>query len=256
MWERTFDAPTAWYHMNAYKKRTNANAYYSPGVDRFFAVDSLDPYTAYEVAKILSSKMPAISVCILTTNDPTIDNTNCHEYTIRNKNAIQIGSSVLFNRQHPSIRKLPPESLEHVGPELSADYTGNENEKTFNLFKEYARFTIQVWHAAKICEMCFNYLPMEDYAVLFNQSMPEGFSAPADNANGELETGITNEIKKILYNSNSTTEALDSIAAMWRTNLTPHTTYWKDLFYKLIEVTPPADLTTSTSIEKYSGYLL
>lgn len=257
MWDKTFDSGTSWIHMNGFKKRSNANAFYSPGVDRFFAVDSLDPYTAFEVAQILSGKMPGISVCVLSGDDAWFDNNNCHEYTLAVKSVLMPGNSVLYNRQIPTIRKIPPRSIAHVGG-MTADYTDNNNYQTFLEFKLYAQFVIQCWHSAKICEMYFNFAPMEMYTQdFFGDAVPTDFATPVDNVNGQLKTGITKEIKKILYDSNSSAEALATIADMWRKNLTPLSVHWKDLFYRSLTIDPPADLKSAdANIEQYSGFLL
>lgn len=257
MWDKTFNSGTAWIHMNGFKRRSNANVFYSPGVDRMFAVDSADPYTAYEVALLLSSKVPGIAVCILTVEDPWFDNSNCHQYTLKDKLILSPGSSILFNRQLPMIRKLPTGSIINVGA-LPSDYTNNENYKQFLALQEYAKFVIQAWHSAKICEMYFNFAPMEMFAKeFFGELLPENFAVQVDNINGDVQTGITKEIKKILYTSNSPEEALDLIHNAWRRNITPFSTYWKDTFYKMIEVVPPEDLRSAErNTDRYSGYLL
>lgn len=257
MWEKTVGAKTCNFHMNTFNKRYNANCYYSPGVDRFFAVDSLDPYTALEVAQLLSGKMPGIAVCVLGKDDVIMNNENCHEYTLEEKQVFALGASILFSRQIPAIRRFVDKSVKHVGPVMPDDYTNNENYNVFMQFKQYARFVIQAWHAAKTCDMQFNFLPMEQYANDFFDVLNPGFNAPADNVNGQLKTGITKEIKKILYFSNSHEEALDKIAQMWRENNTPLSVYWRAQFYNLLEISPPADLVNSdVDTSRYSGYIL
>lgn len=257
MWEKTMAAKTAYFHMNRFNKRINANCYYSPGVDRFFAVDTLDPYTALEVAQLLSGKMPGIAVCVLGPDDVTMTNENCHEYTLEEKQVFALGASILFSRQIPAIRRFVNKSVRHVGAQLPPDYDNNDNGAVFMQFKQYARFVIQAWHAAKTCEMQFNFLPMEQYNDDFFASLNPGFETPVDNVNGQLKTGITKEIKKILYFSNSHEEALDKIAQMWRENNTPLAIYWRRQFYNLLEIDPPADLVTiEADTSQYSGYIL
>jgi hypothetical protein len=257
MWEKTVVAKTANFHMNRYNKRFNANCYYSPGVDRFFAVDSLDPYTALEIAQLLSGKMPGIAVCVLGPDDAVMSNENCHEFTLEEKQVFALGASILFSRQIPAIRRFVNKSVRHVGPKMPPDYDNNEHYEVFMKFKQYARFVIQAWHSAKTCEMQFNFLPMEQYTNDFFDVLNPGFETPADNVNGQLKTGITKEIKKILYFSNSHEEALDKIAQMWRENNTPLSTYWRQQFYNLLEIDPPADLQVAdVDTSRYSGYIL
>ena len=257
MWEKTLGAKTNNFHMNMVNKRSNANCYYSPGVDRFFAVDTLDPYTSFEVAQLLSGKMPGIAVCVLGTDDVRMTNENCHEYTLEEKQVFALGASILFSRQIPAIRRFMTKSVVHVGETLPADYTNPIHAEVFMQFKQYARFVIQAWHSAKTCDMQFNFLPMEQYANDFFDTLNPGFEAPADNVNGNLKTGITKEIKKILYFSNSHEEALEKIAQMWRENNTPLSVYWRAQFYNLLEIDPPADLATAdVDTSRYSGYIL
>jgi len=256
MWNKTFEARTANFHMNAFKKRSNANCYYSPGVDRFFAVDTLDPYTALEIAQLLSGKMPGIAVCILGVEDAFLTNDNCHNFTLSEKQVFATGASILFSRQIPAIRRFPPNSVVKT-ESMPLDYKDNAHFEVFLQFKQYAQFVIQAWHAAKQCDCIFNFMPMEQYANNYFKDLNPGFNTPADNVNGELKTGVTNEIRKILYFSNTHSEALEQIAQMWRTNNTPLSQAWRTQFYNLLEIDPPTDLLNAEiDIERYSGYLL
>jgi hypothetical protein len=256
MWEKTNEAKTANFHMNGFRKRSNANCYYSPGVDRFFAVDTLDPYTALEVAQLLSGKMPGIAVCILSVDDAFMTNDNCHEYTLSEKQVFAAGASILFSRQIPAIRRFQSGAVVNTTA-MPLDYQDNANFEVFLQFKQYARFVIQAWHAAKQSDCIFNFMPMEQYATSYFQDLDSGFDTPADNVNGDLKTGITKEIKKILYFSDTHVEALDQIAQLWRTNNTPLSQAWRAQFYNLLEIDPPTDLLTAEiDIERYSGYLL
>lgn len=257
MWNKTYDSGFHWFHMNGFKKRTNANAFYSPGVDRIFAVDAYDPYTAFEVAIILSGKVPGITVCILDTSEPWIDNNNCHKFTLKDKSILSPGSSVLFNRQNPLIRRLPPNSLVEK-ESMPLDYIDNENYQSFLALQDYTKFVIHAWHAAKVCEVMFNFYPLETYAKDFlSDCIPESFDVRVDSGNAELRTGITKEIKKILYSSNNSNEALSAIEKLWKNNTTPLTTYWRDMFYKAISMPVPETLLdTKVDLNNYSGWIL
>ncbi len=257
-WGRTMEAKINGYFMNGFKRRPNANVYYSPGVDRLFAVDNYDPYTALEIAQILSSKMPAIAVLILFRDEIVgVHNGNCTSYTIRNKNPIPGQAALLFSRQTPVIRKLDSAQLVQV-EDFPADYNYNENLNTFVLFSEYAKFVIRAWHTAKICEMTHNVTPMTAFDSFLADIKPAGWATPVDNANGASKCGITTEIKRILYFSDNIEEALERIADMWRANNTPLTMHWRKQFYALLEEsTEPNDLQQSKlNLDNYSGYLL
>jgi len=246
------------FHMNGFRRRANANVYYSPGVDRLFAVDTFDPYTSLEIAQILSSKMPAIAVLILH-KDEILDvtNLNCINYTLKNKNPIPGQAALLFSRQMPVICKLTGPQLV-LEEDFPLDFQG-ESLNTFLLFHEYAKFVIWAWHSAKICDMTHNLLPMAGYRNSFlSDIVPQDFQAPADNTNGNSTLGITAEIKRILYFSDNIEQALESLAELWRNNTTPLCLHWRRQFYTLLQHVPePEDLqNTKLDLEKYSGYLL
>jgi hypothetical protein len=255
---RTVDTRIGSFFMNGFKRRPNANVYYSPGVDRLFAVDNFDPYTSMEIAQILSSKMPAIAVLILHKDEVVgVNNGNCTNYTIKNKNPIPGQAALLFSRQMPVVRKLDGPQLIQV-EDFPPDYFYNENLNTFVLFCEYAKFVIRAWHAAKICDLTHNLLPMNIYDTFLNDVKPAGWATPADNANGSSQVGITTEIKRILYFSDNIDDALEQLAQMWRDNNTPLTLHWRKQFYALLEeVEEPTDLKQSKlNLDNYSGYLL
>ena len=257
-WGQTMGAKISSFFMNGFRRRPNANVYYSPGVDRLFAVDNYDPYTSMEIAQILSSKMPAIAVLILHKDEINdVHNGNCTNYTIKNKNPIPGQAALLFSRQMPVVRKLESPQL-ILADDFPADYNYNENLNTFVLFSEYAKFVIRAWHVAKICDMTHNVLPMGAYNSFLSDITPTGWAAPPDNANGTSKIGITTEIKRILYFSDNIEEALERIADMWRANNTPLTLHWRKQFYALLEEeSEPQDLQQSKlNIDNYSGYLL
>ncbi len=256
MWESTTESPVGWWHMNRVKR--NANAFYSPGVDRFFAVDSFDPYTANEIAQILSSKVPGIGVCILHKDDPLLNWDNCHEYTLINKNIFFNGASILFARQWPALRKMKDPSLKHE-PIMPLDYQDPERRAAFDELKEYSKLVIRAWHVAKLTEMHFNFMPLDDYASAFYYGViPEDMIVPVDNTNtGNIETGLTKEIRRILYYSESVKEGLDSIENMWLQNNTPLTVNWRAMFYRLMELPVPESLASGeVDYSRYSGYIL
>lgn len=251
------ETPISHWHMT--KHRHNPNTYFSPGVDRFFAVDNYDPYTAYEIGQILSSKVPGIGIAVLRANDVMMTNTNCHHYSMKVKNPFFNGAGILFARQFPALRKMQEPNVIFVDGQLPLDYQNAERSQAFFDLKEYAQYVIKAWHAAKLCEIHFNFMPMHDYADAFYQGLlPENFTLPVDNSNtGVIETGLTKEIRKILYYSESLQEAKDSICNMWLQNNVPLTANWRAMFYRLISEEVPAVLKDSTpDITRYSGYIL
>ena len=242
-WNKTFDSVISNYHMNGFKRRVNSNAYYSPTVDRFFAVDSFDPYTALEIAQILSSKMPAIVVCILTSQDIIIDSTNCIEYTIKEKNLKSGPASVLYGRQTPTLHKVPNGTTVLKKVEgFPKDFKDNEQYQTFLKFHEYAKFTILCWHAMKLSAALHNLLPTEEISENILQDLvPDNMVVPADNSNGKLDVSISKKTRQILYTSNSIEEALRSIEEIWNLNASAMTISWRKHFYYFMELPDPKE---------------
>lgn len=256
-WGHTVKAQIKHFHMNS-GNRTNANAYYSSGVDRLFAVDSFDPYTSLECAQILSSKMPAIAVVILHRDEITgINNANCSNFTIKNKNPSRTGTSLLSGRHWPIIRKMTEPQIE-LADGWPVDYQpGTENHRIFMEFHAYAKFVIRSWHAAKICESVHNVFPMQAYKNgLIRNICPDDFRAPVDAA---LEdTGILARIREILYFANGITDALDQFEKFWLENTNPFCEKWRQAFYFLLESAPEPDSLKSLKkdLNNYGPYLV
>lgn len=256
MWDKTFNAMSANWHMNANKKRSNANGFYSPGVDRFFGVDSLDPYTAFEVAQILSSKVSGIAVCVLQNTDPFFTADDCHKYTITNKSVYQ-GQNILVSRQMPAFRKMQGDAIVREDT-MPADWQQPEAWDQFLKLKDYTKFVIQAWHSAKLADMHFNYMPMEAYTdtMLFDTA-PANFDRPVDNIKGPCTQGITRTIKQILYTSNGIEEALTEIEQLWAENNTPQSGPWRSLFYRILEIDEPERLQElPVNADQFSGFLI
>lgn len=245
----------AW-NMNS--RRRNSNLYYSPGVDRLFLVDNMDPYTAFEVAHILSSKIPAIAILVADQDAPVIENEDCHLWTLNSKNVYVQGASILFGRQIPAFRKLREPGMLTKVDDLPLDYQSEEGRAAFADLQRYAKFVLTAWHAAKISEMHCNFLPMAQMTNNFFQNeMPDEFERPADSVNGSTKTGITQEIRRILYYSLDQDEALASIEQLWLTNNTPHSRFWRALFYNILSMPIPDSIqSTDFNLDQYSSYLL
>ena len=264
-WGNQIKEKVSFFHMNAWKRRPNANIFYSPGVDRCFAVDTFDPYTAFDVAKILSSKMPAIAVIVLHFEDRTdVNNGNVTDFTITDKQVIGGAAGLLFSRQTPVFRKMQKPVLEFC-ESMPLDYMpGSNGYDTFMKFSEYTKFVIRCWHATKLFDMVHNFLPMEEFANEYlSGEVPDDMCLPADSSNTTTsDLGPKNEIRRILYNADSIDEAMSKIADMWRNNNTPHSFPMRKMFYVILnhpDYPEPEDLGQSqsdTDLTHYSGYLL
>lgn len=264
-WGNQIKEKISFFHMNAWNRRPNANIFYSPGVDRCFAVDTFDPYTAFDVAKILSSKMPAIAVLTLHYEDRTdVNNGNVTNFTVSDKQIIGGAAGLLFSRQTPVYRKMRTSVLQECDS-MPLDYKpGSTGYDSFMKISKYTKFVIRCWHVTKLFDMVHNFLPMEEFANDYLAGeVPEDMCLPADSSNTTSSAfGPKNEIRRILYNADTVEEAMENIADMWRANNTPHSFPMRKMFYVLLDhadYPEPEDLgatQSDTDLTHYSGYLL
>ena len=237
---------------NIIKFHTNINGYYSGLVGRFFAVDSLDLYTAVEAAQILSSKMPGIIICALSPDDIEFNNSNCYEFTISEPLAAGLPSGPL--QQFPIIKQVSSNLIKKMSG-LPTEMSNGDNYQTFMNFVEYSHFVIRALHSAKLCEIMFNQHPIETYNIdLIAGLVPDNLTVLADNTGGSLTTGITKEIKKILYISNDLNSALAAFSNLWYNNNTPFTIAWRNAFYRFLEIPVPDNIVSlELNLTQYSG---
>lgn len=246
-WEKTYDSHFHSFYGNSFAKRVNANIIYSPGIDRIIAVDSYDPFTAVECAQILSSKLPLL-VGVLTKNDDMeINNFNCLEYTVKEKNAMAGSSSILVSRQTPLFKRIQG-GIVKVGP--TVEYAEGERKEVLLQLHEYAKFVLQAWHAVKVLDLIFNIYPLGVYADdYFDNSIPAEFKTPYDNTNIPTETGVKQEMKKILYRATSPADALQQIEDLWA--IVPDAVLFRNAWYQVLELPLPDRLKDIT----YTGNL-
>jgi len=246
-WEKTYNSGFASFYGNSFGKRVNANIIYSPGIDRIIAVDSFDPFTAVESAQILSSKLPLLVGVLTKADDMDINNENCLEYTVKEKNAMVGFSSILVSRQTPIFKRIQG-GIQRVGP--SVEYNEGDRKEVLLQLHEYAKFVIQAWHAVKVLDLIFNIYPLGVYADdYFDNSIPPEFKTPYDNTNIPTETGVKQEMKKILYRANTPAEALQQIEDLWAT--VPDAVLFRNAFYQVLDIPLPDRLKDIT----YTGNL-
>lgn len=192
--------------------KKNANAIYAPGLDRFLLVDNFDLWLTMEVARILSSKIPT-QVFLLGKDVPEFDNTNCFETTIIDKRKYVInGSNILTARQVPSLHVLmEPDSVANVG--IPRDYQTGTHKKMLDNLKSYSLFVLRNIHAITIADSIKNITPFEDMIKTYLPDHIPDVKLPQDQS--VVPNGIKNEIKSILYQSQSVKEALERIETVW-----------------------------------------
>ena len=228
---------------------------YSPGIERFFGITTLDIFTTMEIAQILSSKIPSIVVFSIKDGQTPFFNDNCHEYTLKDKNVYKNSYEI----QAPRYNKfLNVDDIEHVD-EMPVDYHPQHNFKNWQMLiklKKYVQFVISTWYAAKVCEVTHNILPEYRYADdYFNGLLPDNFIANIDTSMGTTKQGITAEIKKILYNCNLPREAVEQFNAMWENNNTVQTMYWRTNFYRMSNIDPQA-VPLKPNLDQFVGWIM
>lgn len=229
---RTF-YPMAW-------GKTNSYTIFSPGIDRFLIVDSYDPWTVYETGKVLSSKVSNI-IYILDKITPDMTNETCLNFsTLHKKNEGGWGSpNIITHRQSVTMSKIPRDMVVELG--WPTDFVSDERKQTLLKLQEYALFSLRVIYAINLSVNFKNFFPEKEYLdVFFHNQYPEDFKIHNDIT--KAEQGITAVIKTILYESNSTDEALTSIAEAWLKYANDDPSGIRQSFYKILGIEQPIEL--------------
>jgi hypothetical protein len=225
--------PMSWGKKNSY-------VLFSPGIDRFFLVDSYDPWIVFETGRILSSKCSNV-VYILDQVTPDMDNSNCLEFTTSHKMVDkQYGGPIVYaHRQSTIAMKIKPNMMVHRGwPE---EFQEPDRKAMLLKLQEYALFSLRVVHALTAA-LCFrNSFTQRSYIdTFFNGEYPKDFIARVDGTSSD--EGIESSIKTILYESDSVEEALERIHNSWRSYTSSEVTGIRQFFYYNMQLEQPKDL--------------
>ena len=185
---------------------------YSTVLDRIVAVDRLDLWSFYEAAQLLSSKI-ALSVCILREDIShlNINEGNCHEWTLTNK------KELLPKKQTPNmVSVLTRDELQHMG--LPRDY---ENEmEVLEKDLSFIRFVVKATYSFRLAHYFIGAHPksindfQQYYLSLFSDAV-DGSVLKAQKDKTLWSEGLAGEIRKILYRSDTTREALTKVTEMY-----------------------------------------
>lgn len=218
---------------------------YSPGIDRVICLDQFDPYSAVESAQILSSKLPLV---VGVTRSQDIDPSRCLEFSLREKDLMFAFSSIFYSRQWPSFRRLNS-GFEYLGWPL--DYKEEPARSYLIQLRDYAEFVCQCVKAVKITNLIFNVLPMQQIAGQhLRDQWPSTVNIPADNT--VSAQGVSADIMKILYNSDSVESAVLAINELWKT--IPDVVLYRNQFYQLLGVQQPDDVRAVSFSGKITGF--
>lgn len=225
--------PLSWHKKNSY-------AIFSPGIDRFIIVDNYDPWILYETGKVLSSKVSAM-VYILDKVTPDMTNETCINFTtMHKKNESGYGSPMIMShRQSASLSKIPKDMIIDAGwPE---DFAAGSRKQILIRLQEYALFSLRVIYAVTLSVNFRNFFPEKEYLdTFFHDQYPQDFKIYYDNSSADF--GIINLIKTILYESNSTESALESIQTAWLTYSKNDPSDTRQLFYQILGIAQPKEL--------------
>lgn len=187
---------------------------YSTILDRIVAVDRLDLWSFYEAAQLLSSKI-ALSVCILREDIShlNINEENCHEWTLTNK------KELLPKKQTPDmVSILTSSELQHVG--VPRDYENEIEIETLEKDISFIRFVIKATYSFRLVHYFIGAHPesmndFQQYYLSLFSDVKNGITLKAQKDKTLWPEGLAGEIRKILYRSDTTKEALTRVTEIY-----------------------------------------
>lgn len=225
--------PLSWGKRNSY-------ALFSPGIDRFFLVDSYDPYIMLETSRVLSSKISNI-VYILDKDTPEMDNSNCLLFTTKHKmdEKFHGGPTASSHKQSSFMIKIRPDIM--ISTSWPIDFVDPMRKQALINLQEYALFALRVVHSITAAMALRNSFPDRYYMdAYFKDQCPQDFVVRSDTTSSP--NGIEHEIKKILYYSSSVEDAIESIHNTWREFSQEDVFGSRQLFYDFLGIKQPDDL--------------
>jgi len=212
------------------------NGIYCPGIDRWLVIDQYDYWVTLQTAQVLSSKI-ATMVYVLPPTIGAMTNDNCMNFSIFDKTSQKKGpiGPDLITSQIPTMRIMsePRQLVERGIPE---DYKSIEGVEMLDRLKQYADFTHRCMYAAMLCGIYVNYHDNKTFSEMF---LPKEWTDQvwmyADRS--YVEGGVLPAVRKVLYTSDTLTEARDGIANVWSES--DNKVNWlRDFFNKILDETP------------------
>jgi len=199
---------------------------YSPGIDRFLLIDTMDLWTTLETAKMLSSKIP-VSIIALTNCSAPITMKNCLLWTISEKTGYK-----QTENQAPLIGSVSGEDqVEELG--LALDYKDDISAPYIIKLQNYALFCQKILYAIKIADAETNSDDAEYYKELFEVDIRKLLQVRADHT--RVPQGVLLWTKRILYMSNDIDEAMEKLQRLWNPNVARDTDI-RSAFFKYAEI--------------------
>jgi len=225
--------PLSWGKQNSY-------VLFSPGIDRFFLVDSFDPWIMLETSRILSSKISNI-VYILDKETPFFDNSDCLYYTTKHKMNEKGygGPTVMSHRQSSFMMKIQSDMV--IKTDWPIDFIDEDRKQALLRLQDYAQFTLRIVHSITAAVGLRNSFPEKHYIDnYFKDYCPSDLVARSDTTSAP--DGMEYLIKNILYDSETVQEALEKIHESWRKYSWEDVLGIRQTFYTYSGIEQPEDL--------------
>jgi hypothetical protein len=230
---------------------------YAPSIDRFLHISDQDMWMTLETAEILSSKIQTMVYVIppgyvkIPEHTELISNKNCLEWGIYDKSDLRVGSSnVIGARQTPAIKMLYPDDKLVQYKDLPSDFV--DDPTSLNKIKEYADYIYPRLVAVNISSTFYN----PYYSKKFiDKYLDEGWSEKTSNGtdHSQVNGGIDNAIKNILYKSDSPQDAEKSITEFWLRNYLD-VGYMMTGYYRILGVPVPDKLKPYSATTYYFNH--
>jgi hypothetical protein len=221
-----------------YRKRFGI---YSVGFDRFVLVDNKDVWMMLEAAEILSSKISTV-VYIIPYDASELTSSNCTEFSLLDKRSQKTATTpLLFSALTPSLRTLLDNSLTRTESTVPAEVV------------EYSKFVYLHCFALNFTEAIAKY---DENAKFSKKYLDKDWikTLSINDTRDNLDGGLYFQIRKILYLSNSITEAEEKINSLWLDH-SGEQRWVRDLYFKIINKEQPEFFKNiKNDPTKYTGY--
>lgn len=240
-----------------YPSNTTPRCYgiFSPSFDRFLTVDDLDIWMMFETSKILSSKISCVT-CVLDLKETNqINKDNCLQYGLRHRQREPIygGSASSNHKQTPTLLRISHDLISNKG--YPQELVDDGQKKMLHELKEYAEFVLICLYSIHIADASRNLWPDLKYLEAFNdKNFPEDFKDRFDGT--DAPKGMLEEIKKILYYSNSKDQAIEKINQSWKLYSYYDISGMREIFYNLSGISTPNELLQKDQKDIFNSYTI
>ena len=215
-----------------YPNLENKKNYYGlfcPPIDRFILVDNTDALMLFETAKILSSKINTVVYVLNDKNVVDFTEDDCIEYSMENKKGeYYVGGSYAGSVKQTASMIVTSAPVVKVGKPTS-------KIELIQSLQTYSQFVLKCVQAITLSTALRNIFGEAEYLeTFFDKDFPKSFIENSDTTRSKK--GMLNEIKTILYFSNSVEEAVEKIHKCWIDNSYEDVSGFREAFYDMLEI--------------------